>query len=78
MNNLPSLLSCPFCGGIPKYVYRKQFKEWFVMCKSDECKAVCSMFCHTNFEAKSAQAAADRWNKTIDRVMIEDIERIET
>ena len=70
--DLPSLLTCPFCGGVPEFIYRRQFKEWFVKCSNEPCRATCSHPKSDRDEAKTANEAALRWNRNVERQRISE------
>lgn len=66
------LLTCPFCGAEPVYVYRKQFDEWFIACPTPECAAKVGWLLTKNshLAARSKPEIADRWNSTLVRSAI--------
>lgn len=67
MNELPLLLTCPFCGSEPRYIYRKLWKEWFIACKDEQCNTIQGMSKSHELSALTAKQAAERWNKSFER-----------
>ena len=76
--NFPALLTCPFCGSEPRYVYRRQFKEWFVSCSKPTCACKVGWTPEGKYAAMSQEDASTRWNNFTTRQWIDKPEIIQS